>query len=507
MLDQSFTAYERQILSVFDDVAATILVLQRDGFTCRARENLMENFTRHSLLFFGGIISADGVLHEAELKFFSYVVRHQFTAQEFERRLSLYQRGKSLEEWADWVPEYLDTLMAFDKWRETGVTEQLLEALETLSQMFCKIDGAVHPAETALAKRHLSRLREHVQANRHRVKLERKNSASLPSFRKTPERPQPPLTPSPPTSPPPKRAIPPPIQPPAAQVPAYGPQATPVSERQLDQILAEVQQLIGLEPVKAEISNLVNMIRVSALRRKKGLPVPPLSLHLIFTGNPGTGKTTIARKLAEMYRVLGVLSQGHLIEVDRSGLVAGYMGQTAIKTREVIDSALGGILFVDEAYALATGQQQDYGQEAIDTLLKAMEDHRDDLIVIVAGYPNEMKRFIGSNPGLQSRFKRTIHFPDYAADELFAIFEHLIQQAHLELEPAAQEFVQRAFGRLYQQRGQHFGNGRTVRNIFEQTLVFQANRVMEIPDPQRADLILLDVRDVIAGFKSSLKGF
>lgn len=520
MLHNRLSESERQILDSFDDVAATILVLQRDGFACRASENLMDNFTRHVTLFFGGIIWADGVLDERELEFFNYVVRHSFTSEEFQKQLARYQRGKSLDQWVDWVPEYLDTLMAFDRMRNTDATPKLLLALKTLGTMFMSVDGDCDPEEEAFLKRHL-------QALQHYVANHQQPARSPVAEKRTADSPLKPVQPAPKMKPlladTPLRsnpsagssgfsnAEPPPVAtgPVDDKLPAYGPVQVqqPVAKRRLEAVLNEVQALIGMASVKEEINNLANVVKVSEMRREKGLPVPPLSLHLVFTGNPGTGKTTIARKLAEIYRALGVLSQGHMIEVDRSGLVAGYMGQTAIKTKEVIEQALGGILFIDEAYTLASGQQQDYGQEAIDTLLKAMEDHRDDLVVIVAGYPNEMKRFVNSNPGLKSRFKRFVHFPDYEADELDAIFLKMLETSHFQPNDAARHFCQRAFDRLYRQRGEHFGNGRTVRNIFEHMLTFQANRLVEMDNPSREDLTLVDVRDVIAGFKSVLHGF
>src|SRR4029077_126675 len=182
-----------------------------------------------------------------------------------------------------------------------------------------------------------------------------------------------------------------------------------------------------LEPVKAEVRLVTNLLRVQRLRKDRGLPIVGSSHHLVFTGNPGTGKTTVARLVAQIYRTLGVVSKGHLVEADRSQLVAGYVGQTAAKTRAVLESAVGGTLLIDEAYALARGSEQDFGREAIDTLVKFMEDHRDDLAVIAAGYPDEMAHLIDANPGLRSRFTRTIHFPDYTTAELVAIFRSMCE--------------------------------------------------------------------------------
>ena len=268
----------------------------------------------------------------------------------------------------------------------------------------------------------------------------------------------------------------------------------PPPER-MEDLMAELDSYIGLGAVKEEVHNLINMVQVYKLRREHDLPTTDMSLHMVFTGNPGTGKTMMARMMARIYRSLGILSKGQLVEVDRSGLVAGYVGQTALKTQKVIEKAMGGVLFVDEAYALNGKSENDFGQEAIDTLLKAMEDHRDDLVVIVAGYTDLMDKFIHSNPGLESRFNRFLLFEDYSLDELMAIFKMRCGKGYTlspEAEPLVRDYIAEESA-----DGDGFGNARGVRNIFEHILVAQNNRLAKMESVTREDLMTLLPEDVM----------
>ena len=274
-------------------------------------------------------------------------------------------------------------------------------------------------------------------------------------------------------------------------------QAKPAEEKpSFDELMAQLESLVGLDKVKKDVKNLVNLMKVRKLRQENDLPVPPMSLHMVFMGNPGTGKTTVARLISGLYAAIGVLSKGQLVEVDRSGLVAGYVGQTALKTQEAIKSALGGVLFIDEAYSLSSGGENDFGREAIETILKAMEDHRDDLIVIVAGYDEPMQKFLSSNPGLESRFNKYFYFPDYTGEQLLAIFKNQCKKNSYTLSPEAEEAAKALFDRLYEERDDNFGNGRDVRNCFEDMIVRQSNRVAAMEAPTREDLMTVLPEDL-----------
>ena len=266
-------------------------------------------------------------------------------------------------------------------------------------------------------------------------------------------------------------------------------------KEKIEDLLAELDSYVGMDAIKAEVRSLINMVQVYKLRREHDLPTTDMSLHMVFSGNPGTGKTTVARIMARIYHSLDILSKGQLVEVDRSGLVAGYVGQTALKTQKVIEKAMGGVLFIDEAYALNGKSENDFGQEAIDTILKAMEDHRDDLVVIVAGYTELMDRFIHSNPGLESRFNRFLEFEDYTTEQMVAIFKMQCKKGCYVLAQGTEELVWDFIAE--ESADDSFGNARGVRNLFEHILVAQNNRLAKLEKVTRDDLMQIMPDDVL----------
>lgn len=255
----------------------------------------------------------------------------------------------------------------------------------------------------------------------------------------------------------------------------------PEEDITLEELMAELNELVGLDDVKKDIKSLINLLKVKKLREERGMKQPTMTLHMVFSGNPGTGKTTVARLLSKIYKCLSILPEGHLVEVDRSNLVEGYVGQTAIKTKEVVESALGGVLFIDEAYTLTAGKDgKDFGQEAVDTLLKLMEDNRDNLVVIVAGYTDLMEEFVNSNPGLKSRFNKYILFKDYTGDQLYDIFMSMCEKQDYVPNEPGKKYVKEYFNELVEKHDENFANAREVRNYIERAISRQATRIVEL---------------------------
>ncbi len=369
------------------------------------------------------------------------------------------------------VPDWFRAVVAADRRTGRAVSRDVIWCLREMMLDLIAADGASDAREVRVLTEHLSALRRYAEQEKVLVDVPT-DSGSLAAEAG-------------------KRAVEAPPPPPAAALAAVVEPETGT----LAELLARLHALVGLERVKEEVETLANVIRVRRMREERGMKVAPLALHMVFAGNPGTGKTTVARILAGILHALGVLSRGHLVEVDRSGLVVGWIGQTATRVREVVESARGGVLFIDEAYALTGKHDQDFGREAVDTLVKMMEDLRGELVVIVAGYPAPMREFVRSNPGLESRFTRFFPFEDFGPEDLHRILERLCDDAHYKLGVPAAVFARSLLNRMHAERAPTFANGRAVRNLFEQAVAQHANRLAAVKHPSDQLLMTLDEED------------
>lgn len=460
--------YPKTPSELYQFIFDTVYRAERRG-DWRGPGKIADAAQRHVLGFVCTLVLADNEISPEEAEFISDMMRPSTGLPMLPREVQdlVHRHGETGDAAlpANWVPDYVHVLIQGDRLRGSVNAMNVATCLRELGLQLLAADGRNLPRESELVAAYVGPL-EHAIAE-----------AGVQTPRKVEE--------------------------PAASQPgdpAEKADTEKVGPQDLNELMAKLHRLVGLQSVKKEVETLANMVRVNKMRKDRKMPVPPMSLHMVFTGNPGTGKTTVGRLLAGIFQALGVLSKGHLVETDRSGLVAGYVGQTALKVQEKVQQAMGGVLLIDEAYALSPEDAgNDFGREAIDTLVKLIEDHRDDFIVVMAGYSEPMKRLLDSNPGLRSRFNRFIHFDDYSPEELFLILERQCGEHGYKLAPPTAEYARSLFNRMHENRGVDFANGRAVRNAFELAVATHANRVGPLKDPSDDVLCTLQVEDLPGG--------